>query len=170
MRSKQLRNNAVDFRDLKGVKSWSRLVPVTGSAPDSGAALLEADPVPLARRGTISIYGKCYRNETIDFVFAGVFARTSVDGALFRSGIGQPVRLNTTSDEAFRALGGSSDASANQVEFSEVEFESSPILAADHRVAVSVISHSAAKNGSPAVGNAPFGAGDRCSFSGYLIG
>jgi hypothetical protein len=169
VRSKHIKDNAVDFRDLKGVKAWNKRVPVTGSDPDAGVARAEASKVALAKRGTIRLYGKCFRNETNGFLSAGVYAKTSANGALFRGGTSAPQRLNTTTDEAIRAIG-SAAAPANGVDFANKEFDSTVIIAAGHKLALNVISHPAAKQGTPAIGKAPFGAGARCSFSGFVVG
>ncbi len=168
--SSHIKDNAVKFRDLEGVKAWNKRVPVTGSDPDAAVARAEADPVPLAKRGTITIYGKCYRSETSGNVFALAFARTKVDGALYRRDNGGLQRLDTATPEQDRNITGNAAAVENAVGIWDPGFDRTTILAAGHTLALNVVNHPAAKNGTLAMGDAPFGAGDRCSFSGFVVG
>ena len=170
VRSSHIKDNAIQFRDLEGVKAWNKRVGVTGSDPDPAVARAEANPVPLAKRGTITIYGKCYRNETVDNVFALVFAKTKLDGALYRRDNGMLQRLDKATPEQDRNITGGAGATTNQIGFWNPDFDRTTILAAKHKLALNVVNHPAVKNGTPAIGNAPFGAGDRCSFSGFVIG
>ncbi|HSI82102.1 MAG TPA: hypothetical protein VK919_15790 [Solirubrobacterales bacterium] len=170
VRSRHIKDNAVKFRDLQGVKAWNKRVPVTGSDPDAGTARAEAKPVVLARRGPITIYGKCFRAENIDSVNAITFARTRVNGAVYRHDGGAIRRLNRTTPEQDRNIPGNASALSDQLRFWDPAFDRTTILTANHKLALNVVSHPTAKNGTPAIGNAPLGSGDRCSFAGFVIG
>jgi hypothetical protein len=168
--SREIKNNAVKFQDLEGIKAWSKRVAVTGSDPSPLAARAEAKAVPLAKRGTITIYGKCFRNETINSVFGLTYAKTSVNGVLHRQDNGSAVRLEKNTPEQNRNISGGAGATNNQIGFWDPDFERTTIISPKPKLALNVVSHPVAKNGTPAIGNAPFGTGDGCWFSGFAVG
>jgi hypothetical protein len=167
VKSKHIKNGQVKFADLQGVKAWNKRVPVSAESTSTGTALDNADVVTLAKRGNITMFGKCVRNTASDTVVGGTFARTGAPGAMYRTGAGLASLFNPGEPAA---MPGFANAANNTINFADAEFDNVIILAANHRLALSAVVHVGAKNGSPAVGNGPFGAGDRCSFSGSLIG
>lgn len=167
VKSKHIKNNAVTFKDLRGVKAWNKLVGVSAEAPNTGDAFDAADSVTLAKRGAITFFGQCVRNTATDTVFAGTFARTKAAGAIYRTGADQADVFNP-GDPA--AMPGFATAGNDTMDFAEAQFDNVAILTPGHALALSVVVHVGAKNGTPPGGNGAFGAGDRCSFSGSVTG
>jgi hypothetical protein len=176
VKSRHIKNDQVRFADLQGVKAWNKVVGITGSEPDSGDAREEANPVVLAKRGTITIYGKCFENTTTDNVFGLAFARTSANGAVLETAtggdlLGSPDYLDRNTDEPFRGLGASAFAGVDQAGFIQHEEGAAfSIVTARHKLHLSGQISIGAKQGSPVNGNGPYGAGKRCAFGGHVIG
>lgn len=168
VKSRHIKNNAVAFKDLKSVKAWKRNVPVSATAPDPADSRAAASRVVLARRGSLTIFGKCHKSTTNNWVHSDVYVRTAKNGALTArlEGWEQIQRLNKGTPES---VDGGALASANTFEFSDPRFERL-LLSGDGKLALNLRARSVAKNGTPPQGNAPLGAGDRCLFAGYVIG
>jgi hypothetical protein len=138
-------------------------------AATEAAARAAAPRVPLASRGQLTVYGKCYRDTTADTVFAAVFVESSADGAIYESGANQLEGsggfLNAGTPEADRALlvaSAAADASAlDRAGWSAMAPDGTGI---GGEVAA------AAKNGTVAEGSGVFGDGNVCLFDGSAIG
>lgn len=147
--------------------SFERVTATDG--PDAASAQASAPKVPLATKGQLSVYGKCFRNTTTDTVFARTYVETSADGAIFESGPNQLEGtggyLNVATDETARVLLGASTGANGSVLDTRGWYALSPdATAVGGEVAV------AAKNGTPPTGNGVFGDGNVCLFAGNAVG
>lgn len=169
VRAKHIKDDGVKFRDLKSVKGWKRNVPVSATAADPGDSRAAAKQVVLARRGSLTIYGKCHRSTTNNWVHADMYARTAKNGALTArlAEWQQVVRVDKAGPHV--ALGAAL-ADADTFRFTNPRFDRWLLLSGDGRLALNVVARSVAKNGTPSEGNAPLGAGNRCLFAGHVIG
>lgn len=168
--SRHIKDDAVKFRDLKSVKSWKRNVPVSATAASPTDSRAAATEVPLVRRGSLMIFGKCHTSTTNNWVHADVYVKSMKDGAL-TARLGdwaQVQRIDKAPSDTF--IDGGSIASADTFEFSDPTYERRLLLSGDGKLALNVVARSVAKNGTPPQGNAPLGAGDRCLFAGYVMG
>ena len=135
---------------------------------DTPTARANAPKVPLAGRGQLSVYGKCFRNTTVDTVFGRIYIETGADGAIFESGGGQLEGtggfLDLASDENDRELIATSAGTNSSVFDAGQWYAMAPDgTSVGGRVAVG------AKNGTVG-GNGVFGAGNVCLFGGDAIG
>lgn len=172
--SAQVGANALNTSDLSDVKAFGSQLVTATDGTDADAARAAAAKVELFRKGQLAVYGKCYRDTTADVVFADVYIETSANGALFDgddelNGGSQgdtAAYLDTNTPEDERQLETSTDAGLDDTDASEGEFMA---IAPDGTKLVGQLS-TAAKNGSPAAGNGPFGAGNVCLFNGEISG
>jgi hypothetical protein len=135
---------------------------------DTATARANAPKVPLATRGQLSVYGKCFRNSAVDTVFARIYIETSADGAVFesvadqREGTGGFLDVGTDEED--------SELIATSVGTDGSVFDAGQwyAMAPD---GTSVGGHVAvgAKNGNVG-GNGLFGPGNVCLFGGDAIG
>jgi len=169
VRTKHIKDNGVKFRDLKSVKGWKRTVSVSATAVSPTDSRAAAKRVVLARRGSLTIYGKCHKSTTNNWVHADVYARTAKNGALTArlAQWQQVVRLDKGGPHV--ALG-TAFAAANTFKFTDPGFDRWLLLSGDGKLALNVVARSVAKHGTPPQGNSPLGAGDRCLFAGYVTG
>jgi hypothetical protein len=172
--SKHIKDNAVAFKDLKSVKGWTKGVPVTGEDADSGLARDEADTVVLAKRGTATIYGKCYRNTSTDLAFAGIFVSSSEDGAILRTAAGGNLvgtdYLDDDTSPSFSSIASAAATNNTAVASAPDSEQGFTIVAAGGKLHLTGVASAAAKNGTPSGGDGPFGSGDGCLFGGYVVG
>ncbi len=136
---------------------------------DTATARAAAPKVALATRGQLSVYGKCFRNTTVDTVFGAIFIETSADGGIFQSGPNQLEGtggfLNVATDEIDRTLLGASTGSNGSVLDAGSWYAMAPDgTGTGGEVAV------AAKNGTVPGGNGVYGDGNVCLFGGNAIG
>lgn len=173
--SKHIKNNAVGFADLKGVKSWSKGVKPSGFGPDAQSARDDAKPILLFKRGTLSVYGLCYRNTTNGTLFTGAWVRSSADGAVMVSEWGAPDRTGQTAyldadtpenERTLISLGTHTD----NVLIEELDRGRFYLVAAGRKLQLNGLVQVGVSAGSPAAGPGPYGNGGRCLMSGYVIG
>lgn len=136
---------------------------------DTATARANAPELPLATKGQLTVYGKCFRNTTTDTVFAAAFIETSADGAIFESGPSQLEGtggfLDTATAETDRTLLTTSTGGNGSVLDARNWYAMAPDgTAIGGEVAV------AAKNGTVPGGNGIFGEDDVCLFGGNATG
>ncbi len=136
---------------------------------DTATARTNAPQVPLATKGQLTVYGKCFRNTTTDTVFATAFIETSADGAIFESGPNQLEGtggfLDVGTAETDRTLLSASTGGNGSVLDAGNWYAMAPDgTGIGGEVAV------AAKNGTVPGGNGIFGADSVCLFGGDATG
>lgn len=148
-------------------------VRVTATEAVSLAAARAAAPeTSLFTRGTITVYAKCMYDTTANSIYGEMYVRTTADGAMMEGNDDLPgtgtgmVFLNIATLEEDRQLDTQTAGVANTASFNESE---GAITAADGK-AYSVLPNIGVKQGSPAGGNGPFGAGNVCLFGGAILG
>jgi hypothetical protein len=133
---------------------------------DAAADLASAPQVPLGSKGPFSFYGKCFVNaggsvEAITYIAsssnAGLFDTEAED-----SGYVTPATLEDNRKLQDVAAGANSfDAGDGDKDF----------MATDGSTTIyGLVGLAAAKNGSPAAGDGPFGPGNRCMFGEVIFG
>lgn len=156
---------------LKVITPIKRLAATDGATVD--AARAAAPRTNLFRKGSFTIYAKCFRDTSANLTYAEVYAETTSSGSLldgFDSLVGQNGAppsgyLNPGTDERDRRVSSAStaadDAAATPGSFTLVGVGET--LLRGQAVA-------AVKNGNPNAGNGTYGPGNRCLFGGFIIG
>lgn len=153
---------------LKLTKAFS-----SASGASSEAAAAAATPVTLYEDSHFRLYGKCFIDNSGPELEAVVYIATKQDGAIFDSdeeelsGEAPDGYLNTGTVEPLREVisDRAETNNANMQYEGDTEFGAT---AADGYT-IQGVSQIAEKFGNPAAGNGPYGAGDVCLFSGFVI-
>jgi len=158
---------------LDGLTVLGRVKAQPTSGPDFATAQANAPEIPLFSRGPIRVYGKCfeYTSGNPD-VEAHVYIATSQNGVMYStddnsdSGNGY---LNTDTLEGDRNL--NYQASSDSVPSLNVGSGKGEFFAvASDGTTLQGNVYVGAKQGDPAVGNGPIGAGSGCLFTGRAFG
>jgi hypothetical protein len=158
---------------LAGFKKAGKLVRAGATeGADVAAARAAAPEQPLGSSGPFTVYGKCLRDNSVPEVIAEVYARTSESGALLDGQDdlldGSPAFLNTDTPEEERQIDTQSEA-ADASSVIEFDDDISTLVSAGLDT-VEVHALLAAKRGTLAAGNGPFGDGDSCLFGATVLG
>lgn len=140
------------------------------TAPEAAAA---ATPVTLYEDSHFTVYGKCFVDNSTPDIEAIVYIATKQDGAIFDSNedelSGDPPDgyLNVGTLEADRELV-ETNANLNEADMQyEGDSEFGATAADGHTIqGVNMV---AAKAGTPPAGDGPYGPGNVCLFSGYVL-
>ena len=158
--------NSADIADYEHAQTG--IVPATNGA-DAEAARAAAPAQQLFKKGQLTVYGKCYRDEAADEVFADVYISTTANGAILDGEndlSGDPDFLDTNTPEIDRALEIDTSALLDAATVNETEFTA---MAPDGTKLVGQVG-TAAKNGDLAGGNGIYGAGNVCLFTAEIAG
>jgi hypothetical protein len=143
-----------------------RLSAANGGSFD--AARAAASPTQLYAEGQLSLYAKCFTDDSSDTTHAYVYAATNAAGALLASGedslLGDPF-LDPGTDEEDREVWSASTGNDAADGFRN-QFQ---ITAADG-TAIHGLVTAYAKNGALPGGNGQYGDGDACLVSGFVFG
>jgi hypothetical protein len=165
------------LKELEATKVTGQLLaptPVKVLATEAisfDAARPIAPESPLFKMGTIEVYAKCLYDTTIGSIQGEMYVRTSADGAMMEGNDDLPgtgngtIFLDVATIESNRQLDTQSTSVANTASFNENE---GAITAADAK-GYNVLTAIGVKQGSPAGGNGPFGAGNVCLFNGVTL-
>ena len=161
-------NSLATMTALKLTKTTS-----SASALTLEAAAAAATPVTLYEDSHFKLYGKCFIDETGPFLNARVYIATKQDGAIFdsdddeRNGNPPDGYLNVATVENLREV--ISDTAgfneANMQYEGDTEFGAT---AADG-YSIQGVNQVAEKDGAPPTGNGPYGTGNVCLFSGWVL-
>jgi hypothetical protein len=140
-------------------------------AADLATARGAAPEIPLFKAGSIGIYAKCLRDTTAGEIQGEMYVRTSANGSMMEGtddlpGTEGSTFLDTSTPETDRELDVEDAGVANSASYDEAE---GLVTSAQGR-AFHVLSSIGVKQGSPAGGNGPFGAGNVCLFGGAIFG
>jgi hypothetical protein len=159
---------------LSGRETFGKMTFVSPSASNADAATARAaaTEVSLRKFGPFEIYGKCYVDTSVPEVHSRVFVRSTVNGVLLDGGgsgylSGSAAYLDTTTPEAERELD-AVDVSTNLVEI-DLDEDSGGLITADGTM-FEFRTIQAAKSGTIAGGDGPYGPGDRCGFAASVNG
>jgi hypothetical protein len=150
------------------------LKKVSSSAADASdeTAREEADEIPLFSKGPLSVYAKCFTNDSSNPLVKGeIYIRTTQGGAIFNSADEDSssnafLTPSTVEDQRQLVTTASADA-AGTVNLSDPE--DGPFFAAAGSLQVNGLLFVGTKVGQPAVGNGLFGSGNRrCVFGGSI--
>jgi hypothetical protein len=146
-----------------------RVAATEGASFD--AARAAAPETPLFEAGSVELYAKCLRDTTAGAIRGEIYARTSANGAMMEGdddlpGFEGTAFLDTATAEADRQLDTDETTVANTATYNENE----GLLTSAEGRAFHVLSNIGVKQGSPAGGNGPFGAGNTCLFGGSVFG
>lgn len=167
--SQQVAAESLNGSDISDYEySQTGVVTATNGA-DADAARAAAPAQQLFKKGQLTVYGKCYRDEGTDQVFADVYASTTANGAILDGEedlSGDPEFLDTDTAEVDRALERDTSALADAATVNETEFTA---MAPDGTKLVGQVG-TAAKNGTLPAGNGVYGAGSVCLFTAEIAG
>ena len=171
VKSSDVKNNGLKGKDVKdGTLTEADLAAGTlddkfktmrvaaTSGANFDAARIAAPEQVLMTEAPFTVYGKCFTDTSGPTTYAYTYIRTSQNGAVFAANEDYNF-LDTDTDEEDRELEYDS-ASTNSASFWRSQFTA---IAVDLTGIAGVVSVGA-KNGSPAEGNAGYGAGDACLF------
>lgn len=153
------------------VRFFKRVTAVDGAS--FNAAKAASAEVVLAAIGSITLYGRCFRDTSGPTVHAQAYVKTTVDGGLLDSAgntLSGSVAVNDTLDiatnEDIRRLI-NAQALANVAQFSGKADSDFSVLSGDGTALVGTVA-AGAKQGSPPAGDTQYGPGNACIFSGFL--
>jgi hypothetical protein len=145
------------------------MLTATGG-PTLGAARAAAPETVLFSKGQLTIYAKCYRDTVGGVIEGGIFARTSVNGAILQGDgalpAGNATLLDTNTAEADRAV----ELQATGVANAGNVVESEGVLIGADGTDLQILSHIATKQGTFPGGNGAYGNGNVCLFGGQISG
>jgi hypothetical protein len=136
------------------------------------AARAAAPETPLWADTTVEVYAKCLYDTTAGDIQGEMYVRTSEDGAMMEGNDDLPgttngtTFLNVATPEEDRQLDIQLSTAPNAAGYNENE---GLITSADGH-AYHVLTNIGVKQGAPAGGNGPFGAGNVCLFHGSIFG
>jgi hypothetical protein len=132
---------------------------------DAAADFASAPQVPLGSKGPFSFYGKCYVSGTA--VDATTYIASSSNAGMFDTQAEGGGYVTPATPEAARRLQ-DVGASANSFDTGDGDKD---FMATDGSTTIyGLVGLAAAKNGSPAAGDGPFGPGNRCMFGEVIFG
>jgi hypothetical protein len=166
-------NNADKANALDGLTVLGRVKAQPTSGPDFDTAQANAPEIPLFSRGPIRVYGKCFEyNSGNPDVEAHVYIATSQNGVMYATADNSDsgnAYLNTDTPEGNRNL--MYQASSDSVPSLNVGSGRGEFFAiASDGTTLQGNVYVGAKQGDPAVGNGPIGAGSGCLFTGRAFG
>lgn len=132
---------------------------------NAAADLGSAPQVPLGSKGPFSFYGKCYLNA--GSVEATTFIASSSDTGMFDTEAEDSGYVTPTTAENLRKL---QDVTAGANSFDAGDGDKDFMATDGSTTLYGIVGLAAAKNGSPAEGNGPFGPGNRCMFGDVIFG
>ena len=158
---------------LDGLTVLGRVKAQPTSGPDFDTAQANAPEIPLFSRGPLRVYGKCFEyNSGNPDVEAHVYIATSQNGVMYSTGDNSDSGngyLNTDTLEGNRNL--NYQASSDSVPSLNVGSGKGEFFAvASDGTTLQGNVYVGAKQGDPAVGNGPIGAGSGCLFTGRAFG
>ncbi|WP_372734220.1 hypothetical protein [Nocardioides sp.] len=169
---KQVKDKSLKAADLKpGTLPYVRTlrVPATAGATED-AARAAAPARTLYQSGPLTVYGKCYTDNSGPTTYVTIFVKTSKNGALidsdddsFEGGTATDY-LNKNTLEIDRELM-STNTGLNSASYYGSHSADGHVWAADGTV-ISGLMSVGAKNGTLPGGNGPYGSGNACLFSG----
>ncbi len=136
------------------------------------AARTAAPETMLWQNDTLEIYAKCLRNNVAGIMQAEIYVRTTTDGAMMAGAISYPGTvsgdqfLNVATPESQRLLDIQALGTADRARYDRADGAITAANGAMYQTATSI----GVKQGSPAGGNGPFGAGNVCMFHGAVLG
>jgi hypothetical protein len=133
---------------------------------DAAADFASAPQVPLGSNGPFSFYGKCYVNAGAAVEATTYIASTSNTG-MFDTEAEDSGYVTPSTPETSRKLQDVT-AAANSFDAGDGDKD---FMATDGTITFyGIVGLAAAKNGSPAAGDGPFGPGNRCMFGEVVFG
>lgn len=158
-------DNAAMAAQLAGFTRVDKLTRLTATAGATYDIARNAAPeTPLGTSGPFTFYGKCLMDNSAPELLAEIYARTSVDGAIFDGqddqADGDPAFFDTGTIETSRVVESLSVFDNNEANI-DMDEETSGFVTPDlelHQVQV----FTAAKRGNLAAGNGLYGDGDVC--------
>jgi hypothetical protein len=133
---------------------------------DAAADFASAQPVPLGSKGPFSFYGKCYAAGN-GHVEATTYIASMSSTGIFDTEAGRSGSLTPSTPEINRVT---QDVTAVANSFAAGDHDKD-FMATDGTTTIyGIVGLGAAKSGTPAEGNGPFGPGDRCMFGEVIIG
>jgi hypothetical protein len=160
--SAQVAENGLNSTDIADHKAASVKATATDHA-DENVGRADSPVVPLLTVGQISFEAKCFRDENTDTLYAEVYAKTSVNGAILHSpgdtlaGGATADFLNTDTPLLERQLH-AENVGPDTADYDDRTFV---VTGADGRQLIGQVSI-ALKNGTLAGGNGPYGPGNVC--------
>jgi hypothetical protein len=143
---------------------------------DEASAEAAAEKLPLAAKGQLSIYAKCFRDAATDTVIGRIYIETSAAGAVFESsdgdikegGLSAADFLNPDTPETEREIA-SQEVTGVGAEFEHNNNDAWRAMAPDG-TGLNGLFSIAVKNGELPEGNGVYGEGNVCLFGGDSIG
>jgi hypothetical protein len=133
---------------------------------DAAADFASAVQVPLGSNGPFSFYGKCYVNG-VAAVEATTYIASSSDTGMFDTEAEGSGYVTPSTAESDREL---QDVAASKDSFDAGDGDKDFMATDGSTTIYGLVGLAAAKNGSPAAGKGPFGAGNRCMFGEVIFG
>lgn len=185
--SKDIKNSTITGGDVKdGSLSRADLLPgttvdtviprqrvVATAGPTEADARTNAAPVVLFRKGSLTVYAKCFTDASVPSTFSEVYIKSSTNGAIFDSrqdsldgGPAAAEFLNTNTPETDATLE-SDSASANNASMDSEDDSDFTAFGTDGTT-LRGWTGAAVKNGTLPGGNGVYGAGDVCLFTGTV--
>lgn len=149
-------------------------VAVSGTAATVAAARTAATEVPLFTSGTLSVYGKCFKDSGANRVYGETYIRTTADRAVFNSsnsgfsGGAATDYLNADTVEVNRQLLAQS-VNNNSAYTSYPHDSQFQAIAANGTSFIEGTTEVSVKQGTLAGGDGPYGPGDVCMFRGTMM-
>jgi hypothetical protein len=141
-------------------------------AADLAAAQAAAPPIPLATKGELTVYGKCFRGALPDALHGRIYVSTTTDGAIFTADGGALVGGATAAD----LLGPSTPEESRELLRADVGTDASALVSgrwyamAPDGTGIGGSTAIALKNGTLPGGNGLYGDANVCLFGGDGIG
>jgi hypothetical protein len=158
--------------NVTGLTNTPLIRAVATAGATDAAARAAAPEIPLLRRGQLSVYGKCLKDNAVNQVRAEIFVRTTADGAILQGGVvldggDGSLFLNVATPEVNRRTD-SEVAAVNTASAASNGF----VAISPDGSAIRSLLYSGAKNGTLAgpAGQGLYGAGDGCLFGGFVAG
>lgn len=142
------------------------------SGANLAAARAAAPEIPLWSEGSIDVYAKCLYDTGAATIQGEMYVRTSADGAMMEGEDDIPGAasgtefLNVATPEAGRQLDIQTNSVANSAGYNEAE----GLITSAEGHGYHALTNIGVKQGNPAGGNGPFGAGNACLFGGAVFG
>lgn len=170
-------NGSLTRADLQPGTTVDTVIPrkrvVATAGPTDADARTNAPPVTLFRKGSLTVYAKCFTNTTGPTTYSEVYIKSSANGALVDSrndsldgGPAASDFLNTNTPEVDATLE-SDSASANNSSMDSEDDSDFTAFGTDGTT-LRGWTGAAVKNGTLAGGNGAYGAGDVCLFTGTI--
>jgi hypothetical protein len=159
-------DNAVHATTADSSVTTSQVSFQATKAVDAAADFASAPQIPLGSNGPFSFYAKCYVNASAKVEATTYIASTSETG-LFDTEAEDSDYVTPATAESNRIL---QDVTANVNSFDSGDGDKDFVATDGTTTLYGIVGLAAAKTGSPAAGDGPFGAGNRCLFGGVVFG